>query len=81
MKTAAQQKTQANFLISVRVLDTLKGNVPVRLRSKFVEEAIEKALKKEQFLNALNDSAGSWSAKDYKFDTEEFIRSLRESKR
>ena len=81
MNTGVKQKSQANFLISIRVLDTLKVNIPARLRSKFVEEAIERALKKEQFLKALNDSSGTWSQKDYKFDTEKFIRSLRESTR
>lgn len=84
MKTISSQseeKTQANFFISVKVLKNLKTHVPARSRSQFVEEVIDKALRKNNFLNALELSAGSWSGKDYKQDTAKFIRSLRESKR
>lgn len=76
-----QEKAQANFLISIKVLKNLKSHVPARSRSQFVEEIIEKALRRSSFLEALDLSAGSWSHKDYKGDTNKFIRSLRESKR
>lgn len=74
-------KSQANFLISVEILDSLKVTVPPRARSQFVEKAIEKALKKTQFIKALEDSSGAWKNEDYSFNTEEFIRSLRENNR
>ncbi len=77
----SEEKTQANFFISVKVLKNLKNHVPARSRSQFVEEVIEKALKKRSFLEALSLSAGSWSGKNYEKDTAKFIRSLRESKR
>lgn len=76
-----EEKAQANFLISIKVLKKLKAHVPSRSRSQFVEEIIEKALRKSTFLEALDQSAGSWSSKNYKEDTGKFIRSLRESKR
>lgn len=77
----SEEKAQANFFISVKVLKNLKNHVPARSRSQFVEEIIDKALKKNSFLKALDLSAGSWNSKDYKEDTSKFIRSLRESKR
>lgn len=75
------QKHQANFLISVQVLQTLKANVPARKQSAFVEEVLEKALKKKQFLHVLSSVAGTWKTSDHPSSTENFIRSLRESKR
>ncbi|MBI5754184.1 hypothetical protein HZA40_03520 [Candidatus Peregrinibacteria bacterium] len=77
----SEEKAQANFFISVKVLKNLKNHVPARSRSQFVEEIIDKALKKNSFLQALDLSAGSWNSKDYNRDTDKFIRSLRESKR
>lgn len=77
----SKEKAQANFLISVRVLKNFKNHVPARSRSQFVEEILDKALKKNNFLQALEFSAGSWSLKTHMEDTDKFIRSLRESKR
>lgn len=77
----SKEKAQANFLISVSVLKNLKNHVPARGRSQFVEGIIDKALKKNSFLEALEFSAGSWSPKIHKENTGKFIRSLRESKR
>lgn len=77
----SEEKAQANFLISVKVLKNFKNHVPARSRSQFVEEIIDKALKKDSFLHALDMSAGAWNAKNCKEDTDKFIRSLRESKR
>ncbi|MEK7085655.1 MAG: hypothetical protein AAB953_01420 [Patescibacteria group bacterium] len=77
----SEEKAQANFFISVKVLKNLKNHVPARSRSQFVEGVIDKALKKSSFLQALDLSAGSWSAKNHKENTDKFIRSLRESKR
>lgn len=74
------QKHQANFLISVRVLKILKKSVPPRKQSIFVEKAIEKALKKERFLNIIDEVAGAWEGNSH-MSTEKFIRSLREAKR
>ena len=84
MKTLQSQsgeKAQANFFISVKVLNNLKNYVPARSRSQFVEEVLDKALRKNGFLEALNLGAGAWDAKSHKEDTANFIRSLRESKR
>lgn len=73
-----EEKTQANFLISVNVLKNLKNHVPARSRSQFVEEVIDKALRKNAFLQALGQNVKAWSDEE---DTGKFIRSLRESKR
>jgi len=77
----SQSKKQANFLISIAVIDTLKVCVPPRKQSEFVENAISRALRKEQFALALNESRGSWLAKDHPRKTADYIRSLRNSKR
>jgi hypothetical protein len=76
-----QQKSQANFLISTEVIKNLKTYVPNRKQSEFVEQAIVKELKKEQFHDALNTCAGAWKKKDHPKTTNTFIRSLRETKR
>ena len=81
MKQLHAQKNQANFSISSGVLRSLQEQVPSRKRSQFVEEAIEKALKKDRLLQAIDMIAGSWKSKDHKEPTEKFIRQLRESKR
>lgn len=47
----------------------------------FSQKTQEKALRRNSFLEVLDLSAGSWSHKDDKGDTDKFIRSLRESKR
>lgn len=73
------EKRQANFLFTVQTIDLLKIQVPPRKLSEFVEQAVVKELKKNQFLKALKASKGAW--KNHKEDTETFIRSLRESKR
>lgn len=73
------KKRQANFLITVQTLDLLKKQVPNRKQSEFVEETLIKALKKNAFLKAIKTSKGAW--KNHEEDTEQFIRSLRSSKR
>lgn len=81
MSTKLHQKGQANFFISTHIIATLKQTVPPRELSIFVEQAIEKELKRRQFLHALKTSAGAWKKKDHPEKTESFIRSLRESRR
>lgn len=73
-------KHQANFLISIKVLTSLKKHVPPRQQSAFVEQAIERALKRDQFLQALQSSAGAWKNQKHP-PTKKFITSLRASKR
>lgn len=81
MATKSHQKGQANFFISTHIIATLKETVPHRELSLFVEEAIEKELKRRQFLQALETTPGAWKKKDHPEKTETFIRSLRESQR
>lgn len=81
MDSKTSQKHQANFLLSVQILQTLKAHVPARKQSAFVEEALQKALKKKQFHNVLSAVPGSWKTSDHPSSTEKFLRSLRESKR
>lgn len=74
-------KRQANFSLSIHVLNTLKENVAPRKQSEFVETAIGRQLKNMSFKAALKTSAGAWKKKGHKRNTERFIRSLRESSR
>jgi len=73
------KKRQANFLITIETLHLLKDHVPARKQSEFVEQTLVKELKKKAFLKAIRTSKGAW--KNHKEDTEQFIRSLRASKR
>lgn len=72
-------KRQANFFISVKVLQNLKETVPSRKQSEFVEEAIKKELQQKTFLRAMEECKGAW--KNMSGSTEKFVRKLRESKR
>lgn len=81
MINSSSKKQQANFFISVQIIQAMKETVPPREQSKFVEHAIEKELRRTQFLEALEASAGSWKKKDHRTSPDTFIRSLRESKR
>lgn len=68
-------------MISVEVIDDLRTFIPSKKQSMFVEQAITKELKRTQFQNALEKTAGTWKKKDHPEKTASFIRSLRESKR
>lgn len=74
-------KRQANFFISVKVLQNLKETVPSRKQSQFVEEAIKKELQQKTFFKAMEECKGAWKDKSHIGNTEKFIRKLRESKR
>lgn len=73
------KKRQANFFISIHILDLLKKQIPNRKQSEFVEQTLVKALKKNAFKEAMKSSFGAWSK--HTEDTEKFIRSLRENNR
>lgn len=75
------QKRQANFFISIQILDQLNDVIPYRQRSKFVEQALERELQQKEFFQAIHECAGAWKSKDHPQSSEKFIRSLRESKR
>ncbi|MBI2463690.1 hypothetical protein HYV57_01920 [Candidatus Peregrinibacteria bacterium] len=75
------QKRQANFFISIQVLNQLNDIVPYRQRSKFVEQALARELQQKNFFQALHDCAGAWKKEDHPRSSAQFIRSLRESKR
>lgn len=81
MQTLPSKKQQANFFISVQVIQAMKETVPPREQSIFVEHAIEKELRHKQFLEALETSAGAWKKHNHQGKTETFIRSLRQSNR
>ena len=73
------KKRQTNFLLTIETIHLLKDHIPARKQSEFVEQTLIKELKKKAFLKAIKSSKGAW--KDHKEDTEQFIRSLRTSKR
>ena len=83
MKSKVQdsKKQQANFFLSVHLMQMLKKNVPPRQQSMFVEKALLSALKKESFMKVLNSSDVHWKTEDHSDSTGDFLRSLRESKR
>ncbi|MDP2691309.1 MAG: hypothetical protein Q8O95_02800 [bacterium] len=74
------QKKQANFFLSAIVIDNLRSHVPKGEQSQFVELAIERALSRIRFQDALKTSFGSWKGNRHPH-SEQFIRTLRHSKR
>jgi hypothetical protein len=54
-----------NIQISARLARELKRFVPPRQRSRFVEEAVERELRRRQRLAALEQSAGAWQDRDH----------------
>lgn len=76
-----EQIEQANFRISKTVLKNLRKAVPHGKQSRFVEEAIQKEIKRHQFLKAVESSFGVWGKRKDLGTTHQFIRKLRAGRR
>jgi hypothetical protein len=63
MSTAPSRDTTEKLTISLprRLVERLKARVPPRQRSTFIAEILEERLAIEEQLQALEESAGSWS--------------------
>ncbi|MBI2340212.1 MAG: hypothetical protein HYU99_07610 [Deltaproteobacteria bacterium] len=72
---------QANFRLSREVLKSLRKAVPHGRQSRFVEEAIQKEIKRRQFLKAVESSFGAWGERKDLGTTRQFIRKLRRGRR
>ena len=72
---------QANFRLSREVLKNLRKAVPHGKQSRFVEEAIQKEIKRCQFLKAVESSFGAWGKRKDLGTTRQFIRKLRRGRR
>ena len=75
-------KSKAHLVFPEDLLHAIDGLVGKRGRSKFVVEATRKELKRIQFLQALQETAGSWKDEDYPELTEkgtyQWVRDQRE---
>jgi hypothetical protein len=74
------EKRQANFFVSVSVLDGMKKVVPKGQQSEFVEQAIKAQLSSIQFQSAVQGSFGAWGKKRPYRRADKFIRQLRKSR-
>ena len=75
-------KGKAHLVFPEDILQAIDGLVGKRGRSKFVVEATRKELERIQFLQALQEAAGSWKDEDYPELTEkgtyQWVRDQRE---
>ena len=75
-------KSKAHLIFPEDLLQAIDKLVGKRGRSKFVVEATKKELKRIQFLQALQEVAGSWKDKDHpdlkKMGTYQWVREQRE---
>ena len=75
-------KSKAHLVFPEDLLQAIDKLVGKRGRSKFVVEATKKELKRIQFLQALQEAAGSWKDKDHpelkKKGTYQWVREQRE---
>ncbi len=75
---------QANFLLPEELLEELKATVSSRQQSRFVAEALRKALQRVRLSKALETSFGAWKESDHPElakGVEAFVRKLRKSTR
>ena len=71
-----------NVSLSKDVAADLEALVPKGERNRFIVEAVEKALRRARFLQALEISAGAWSDEDHPDlmtieDVDRYVRNLR----
>jgi hypothetical protein len=77
-------RKQANFLLSEEVVEELRRTVEKREQSRFVENALQKELKRLRLEKALKLSFGAWKDEDHPEmaqGTENFVRVLRKTTR
>lgn len=72
-------RKQANFLLSVAIVEELKRSVEKREQSRFVETALKKELKRLKLEKTLQLSLGAWQDKDQ--GAGKLVRDLRKSAR
>jgi len=76
-------KNKAHLIFPEELLQAIDNLVGKRGRSKFVVEATRKELKRIQFLQALQEAAGSWKDEDHpelkERGTYQWVRDQREA--
>lgn len=73
--------TQANFRLPVKLLEKMRRYLPKGQISEFVEEAIDKGLKRLEFQKALKNSFGAWGKRKDLGSTQHYIRAIRRGRK
>ncbi len=60
-----QIRERLNLYLTKPLADELRRLIPPRERTRFVEEAVAKALRRQKLLDALEKSYGAWKAEDH----------------
>ncbi len=76
--------SRMNIAFPNLILMEFKELIPARKRNQFIVDLIEKELQRLRLLQAIEESAGSWSAEDYpelatREDIDNYVRKMRES--
>ncbi len=61
----AEIRERLNLYLTKSVADELRRVIPPRERTRFVEEALAKALRRQKLLEALEKSYGAWKDEDH----------------
>ena len=65
MKAKRAVRERMNLYLSKLVVDDLRALVPERKRTRFVEEVLERELRRMKLKEALAASYGAWSDEDH----------------
>lgn len=84
MEALRKGSRRMNVTFPANVAEDLERLVPRGERNRFVVEATERALRRERFMKALEESAGAWPDESYPNlrtaeDIDRFIRQIRET--
>lgn len=75
------EMTQANFRLPMKLLDKIRKLIPKGQISEFVEEAIQKELKRLEFQEAIKKSFGAWGERKDLGTTKEYVHAIRRGRR
>jgi len=75
------QTAQANFRLPLNLLEKIRKYIPKGQISEFVEEAIQKELKRLEFQEAIKKSFGAWGERKDLGTTKQYIHAIRQGRR